>query len=198
MMKKILIVLAIIIGLLVLIGLAIAGKYNSLVKQEEAVKTAWAQVENVYQRRLDLIPNLVETVKGYAKHEKDVFIDVTTARAGVGQMKIDAGLVNDPAALRSFQKAQAGLGGALSRLLAVAENYPALKANENFLALQSQLEGTENRITVERKRYNDIAQTYNTSIRQFPANFIAGMFGFKSKAYFESEPEAAKAPAVKF
>ncbi|MDD5259444.1 MAG: LemA family protein [bacterium] len=197
-MKKILIVLAIIIGLSALIGLAIAGKYNSLVKQEEAVKTAWAQVENVYQRRLDLIPNLVETVKGYAKHEKDVFIDVTTARAGVGQMKIDAGLINDPAALQSFQKVQASLSGALSRLLAVAENYPALKANENFLALQSQLEGTENRIAVERKRYNDIAQGYNTSIRQFPANFIAGMFGFKGKAYFESEPAAAKAPAVKF
>lgn len=197
-MKKILLTLAIIAIILVLAGMAIAGKYNSLVKQEEAVKTAWAQVENVYQRRLDLIPNLVETVKGYAKHEKDVFIEVTSARAGVGQIKVDASLVNDPAAMQSFQKAQAGLSGALSRLLAVAENYPTLKANENFLALQSQLEGTENRITVERKRYNDIAQAYNTSIRQFPANFIAGIFGFKGKAYFESEPAAAKAPAVKF
>ncbi|MDD5131875.1 MAG: LemA family protein [bacterium] len=197
-MKKILIVLVIIIGLLALFGLALAGKYNSLVKQEEAVKTAWAQVENVYQRRLDLIPNLVETVKGYAQHEKDVFIEVTTARAGVGQIKIDSGLINDPAALQSFQKAQSGLSGALSRLLAVAENYPNLKANENFLALQSQLEGTENRIAVERKRYNDVAQAYNTGIRQFPANFIAGIFGFKSKVYFESEPEAAKAPVVKF
>ncbi len=197
-MKKILLVLVILIVLVALVGLAIAGKYNSLVRQEEAVKTAWAQVENVYQRRLDLIPNLVETVKGYAKHEKDVFIGVTTARAGVGQMKVDAGLINDPAALQSFQKAQASLSGALSRLLAVAENYPALKANENFLALQSQLEGTENRITVERKRFNDAAQAYNTSIRQFPTNFIAGMFGFKGKAYFESEPAAAKTPAVKF
>ncbi len=197
-MKKILIVLAALIILLALFGLAIAGKYNSLVKQDEAVKTAWAQVENVYQRRLDLIPNLVETVKGYAKHEKGVFIEVTAARAGVGQIKIDAGLLNDPAALQSFQKAQANLSNALSRLLAVAENYPNLKANENFLALQSQLEGTENRITVERKRYNDTAQGYNTSIRQFPANFIAGMFSFKAKAYFESEPAAAKAPVVKF
>lgn len=197
-MKKMLIVLAALIILLVLLGLAIAGKYNSLVKQDEAVKTAWAQVENVYQRRLDLIPNLVETVKGYAKHEKDVFIEVTAARAGVGQIKIDAGLLNDPAALQSFQKAQANLSGALSRLLAVAENYPNLKANENFLALQSQLEGTENRIAVERKRYNDTAQVFNTSIRQFPANFIAGMFGFKAKVYFESEPAAAKAPVVKF
>jgi LemA protein len=197
-MKKILIVLAALVVLLVLLGLVLAGKYNRLVKQEEAVKTAWAQVENVYQRRLDLIPNLVETVKGYAKHEKDVFIEVTAARAGVGQLKVDAGLVNDPAALQSFQKVQASLSGALSRLLAVAENYPNLKANENFLALQSQLEGTENRIAVERKRYNDTAQAYNTSIRQFPDNFIAGMFGFKGKAYFESEPAASKAPAVKF
>lgn len=197
-MKKLLIVLAIVLGLLILFGLAIAGKYNSLVKQDEAVTNAWAQVENVYQRRLDLIPNLVETVKGYAKHEKDVFIEVTTARASVGQVKVDAELLNDPAALQSFQKAQSNLSGALSRLLAVAENYPTLKANENFLALQSQLEGTENRIAVERKRFNDIAQAYNTSIRQFPTNFIAGMFSFKSKAYFESEPAAAKAPAVKF
>ncbi|MDD5492972.1 MAG: LemA family protein [bacterium] len=197
-MKKILLALAVVIIILVLVGLAIAGKYNNLVKQDEAVTNAWAQVKNVYQRRLDLIPNLVETVKGYAKHEKDVFIEVTSARAGVGQLKVDAELINDPAALQSFQKAQASLSGALSRLLVVAENYPTLKANENFLALQSQLEGTENRITVERKRYNDTAQAYNTSIRQFPDNFIAGIFGFKNKAYFESEPEAAKAPAVKF
>lgn len=197
-MKKILAVVIILVVVALLFGLVIAGKYNNLVRQDEAVKTAWAQVENVYQRRLDLIPNLVETVKGYAKHEKDVFIEVTAARAGVGQMKVDAGLINDPAALQSFQKAQADLSGALSRLLAVAENYPTLKANENFLALQSQLEGTENRITVERKRYNDTARDYNTNIRQFPANFIAGMFGFKAKAYFESEPAAAKAPVVRF
>lgn len=197
-MKKILAVVIILALTALLFGLAIAGKYNNLVRQEEAVKTAWSQVENVYQRRLDLIPNLVETVKGYAKHEKNVFIEVTAARAGIGQMKVDAGLINDPATLKSFQKVQSNLSGALSRLLAVAENYPALKANENFLALQSQLEGTENRITVERKRYNDTAQAYNTSIRQFPANFIAGMFGFKAKAYFESEPTAVKAPVVKF
>ncbi|MBI5555006.1 MAG: LemA family protein [Elusimicrobia bacterium] len=197
-MKKILAIVIVLVLVALLFGLVIAGKYNSLVRQEEAVKTAWSQVENVYQRRLDLIPNLVETVKGYAKHEKSVLIEVTAARAGVGQMKVDAGLINDPAALQSFQKAQANLSGALSRLLAVAENYPTLKANENFLALQSQLEGTENRITVERKRYNDMAQAYNTSIRQFPVNFIAEMFGFKAKAYFESEPAATKAPAVKF
>lgn len=197
-MKKFLIGLAIFVLILLVMISYVAGKYNGLVKQEESVKTAWSQVENVYQRRLDLIPNLVETVKGYAKHEKDVLTEVTAARASVGQIKIDASIVDNPEKLQAFQKAQDSLSTALSRLLAVAENYPNLKANENFLALQSQLEGTENRITVERRRFNEAVQTYNTNVRQFPTNIMASLFGFKYKAYFESVSGAEKAPAVKF
>ncbi|MBI5217232.1 MAG: LemA family protein [Ignavibacteriae bacterium] len=174
------------------------GVYNSIVKMDEGINGAWSQVENQYQRRLDLIPNLVNTVKGYAEHEKEVFEQVANARARVGSIQATAEVVNDPALFQKFQEAQSGLSSALSRLLAVAENYPVLKANENFLQLQSQLEGTENRIAVERKRFNEVVQQYNTRIRTFPASMLAGMFGFGQKQYFKSEAGAERAPKVEF
>jgi LemA protein len=184
--------------LAVVVGMFVAGQYNGLVKGEEGVKSAWSQVENVYQRRFDLIPNLVATVKGVANFEKETYTAVTEARSKVGQIQVNKSMLEDPGAFSKFQRAQGELGSALSRLLVVAENYPQLKANQNFLDLQSQLEGTENRITVERKRYNEVAQAYNTSVRSFPRNFIAGMFGFKQKEYFKSDEGAQKAPEVKF
>ena len=196
-MNKTLITLLSILALIVLTGLYFMGSYNSLVKLDEGVKQAWSQVENVYQRRLDLIPNLVETVKGYAKHEKDTFIAVTEARSkATGNISSD--VINDPQKFQAFQQSQSALGSALSRLLVVIEKYPDLKANENFLSLQAQLEGTENRITVERGRYNEVAQAFNTQIRQFPSNFIANMFGFSSKEYFKADKEATTAPKVMF
>jgi LemA protein len=173
------------------------GTYNGFVQSQEQVGQAWADVESTYQRRADLIPNLVETVKGYAAHEKEVLTGVTEARSKVGQVTIKAeGLTPD--AIRQFQEAQQGLSGALSRLLAVAERYPDLKANQNFLDLQTQLEGTENRINVARSRFNEAARAYNTRIRSFPGNFLANMFGFQPKPYFEAEAGAEKAPKVKF
>jgi len=162
------------------------------------VNQSWAQVENQYQRRYDLIPNLVETVKGYAKHEREVFTQVTEARAKVGQINISPEVLKDPEAFAKFQQAQDALGSALARLLAVAENYPQLKANENFLQLQAQLEGTENRISVERRRYNEVVQQYNTYIRRFPVNIIAGMFGFRERPYFKAAEQAQQAPKVQF
>jgi LemA protein len=174
------------------------GQYNGLVQSREAVNTAWAQVENVYQRRMDLIPNLVATVKGVAAFEKDTYIAVAEARAKAGQIKITPEMLNDPAAFKQFEASQAALGSALSRLLAVAENYPQLKANQNFLELQSQLEGTENRIAVERRKFNEVAQGYNTKIKSFPANLLAGLFGFRERPYFSAAPGAEKAPEVKF
>src|SRR5712691_5319102 len=186
-----------VMALLVVVAPVVAG-YNRLVSAEEGVKSAWSQVENVYQRRYDLIPNLVATVKGVANFEKETYTAVTEARSRVGQIKVTPDVVNDPNTMARFQRAQGELGSALSRLLVVAENYPQLKANQNFLDLQSQLEGTENRIAVERRRYNEIAQTYNTMIRSFPRNFIASFFGFKSKTYFEAAQGAEKAPEVKF
>ncbi len=174
------------------------GNYNKLVSLEEGVKSQWSQVENVYQRRADLIPNLVETVKGYAKHERQTLEAVVEARSKATSIKLDSSIVNDSKKLAEFQKAQGELSGALSRLLVVVENYPQLKANENFLALQSQLEGTENRIAVERKRYNDLAREFNSLRRRFPSNIIARMFGFSEKAYFQAEAGAEKAPEVKF
>ncbi len=174
------------------------GNYNKLVSLEEGVKSQWSQVENVYQRRADLIPNLVETVKGYAKHERQTLEAVVEARSKATSIKLDSSIVNDSKKLAEFQKAQGELSGALSRLLVVVENYPQLKANENFLALQSQLEGTENRIAVERKRYNDLAREFNTLRRRFPSNIIARIFGFSEKAYFQAEAGAEKAPEVKF
>jgi len=193
------------LGCIVILGVVILvfavwaiGQYNNLVKSREAVNTAWAQVENVYQRRMDLIPNLVATVKGVAAFEKETYIAVTEARAKAGQIKITPEMLDDPATFKKFEESQAALGSALSRLLAVAENYPQLKANQNFLELQSQLEGTENRIAVERRRFNEVAQAYNTSIKSFPTNLIAGIFGFRERAYFSAAPGAEKAPEVKF
>jgi LemA protein len=196
-MKKGWIILGSIIGVLVLIAMFFSGTYNGLVQAEEGVNQAWAQVENVYQRRLDLIPNLVETVKGYAAHEKDTFIAVTAARSRAAG-SISADVINDPQKFAQFQESQGALSSALSRLMVVVEKYPELKANENFLSLQSQLEGTENRISVERGRYNEAAQGFNVRIRQFPTNVIGGMFGFKVKEYFKADQGAAKAPTVKF
>jgi len=174
------------------------GTYNSLVSMDEGVKSAWGQVENQYQRRYDLIPNLIETVKGYASHEKEVLEEVTKARASVGQLNVTPEVLNDPAAFKRFQQAQDGLSSALSRLLVVTENYPNLKANENFLALQSQLEGTENRIAVERRRFNEVVQGYNTKLRRFPGSIVASMTGFTARPYFEAQQGAEQAPKVKF
>jgi LemA protein len=201
MQKKTIIILSVLAGL-VFLGLLcfgwVTGMYNSMVKLDEAVKSSWAQVQNQYQRRLDLIPNLVATVKGYAEHESEVFEKVAEARSSVGKLQVTPEILNDPAAFEKFQQAQTGLSSALSRLLAVAENYPQLKANENFMQLQAQLEGTENRIAVERKRFNEIVQDYNTRVRMFPTSIFAGMFGFGQKAYFQAEPGSEKAPQVKF
>jgi LemA protein len=201
MKRSTVIILSIVGGVLVL-GLGIfgwaTGAYNSFVRLDETVNQAWAQVQNQYQRRSDLIPNLVEVVKGYAKHEKEVFENVAEARAGVGKLTVTPDVLKNPQMFQKFQDAQAGLGGALSRLLAVAENYPQLKANENFLQLQAQLEGTENRIAVERKRFNEVVQDFNTKVRTFPASIIAGMYGFAQKQYFQAEPGSEKAPQVKF
>lgn len=172
--------------------------YNTLVGLDEKVNQAWSQVENQYQRRADLIPNLVNTVKGYAEFEKGVLTEVTEMRSKVGQMKLSADDLADEQKFREFQEAQDKLSGALSRLLVVVENYPQLKANENFLALQTQLEGTENRIAVERKKFNEAVQEYNTKIRSFPVIITAKLFGFKEKQYFKSVPGTEKAPDVKF
>jgi LemA protein len=166
---------------------------NTLVTLDEDVKTKWSQVENVYQRRSDLIPNLVNTVKGYAKHEASVLEEVTKARASVGQVHVDK-----PEDLPKYEQAQGQLSNALSRLLVVAEKYPDLKADQNFRDLQSQLEGTENRIAVERKRFNESTQAYNTYLRVFPQSFVAGMRGFTPKAYFQADAGAKTAPKVEF
>lgn len=171
--------------------------YNSMVKMEEGVESAWAQVENVYQRRADLIPNLVATVKGYAAHESETLESVIAARSKATQITVDPQDLSAEA-LKKYQAAQGELGAALGKLLAITENYPDLKANQNFLELQSQLEGTENRITVERQKFNNVAKEYNTGIRKFPKNILAGMFGFERKAYFEANEGADKAPVVEF
>jgi LemA protein len=201
-MKKGTIILLSVLGGLVLLALLlfgwITGMYNSLVKLDEGVKQSWAQVQNQYQRRVDLIPNLVEVVKGYAAHEKEVFEKVAEARSSVGKIQVTPEILSNPQIFKQFQQAQSGLSGALSRLMAVAENYPQLKANENFLQLQAQLEGTENRIAVERKRFNEVVQEYNMKVRTFPTTIFAGMFGFGQKQYFEAEAGADKVPKVKF
>jgi LemA protein len=190
------------LGGLVLVGiivfLSVMSTYNNLVALDQDVTAKWAQVQNVYQRRADLVPNLVNTVKGYAGHEREVLEAVTESRSKVGSIRITQDMLNNPAELAKFQQAQDSLGSALSRLLLVVERYPDLKANQNFLELQSQLEGTENRIAVERKRFNESAQVYNTRMKQFPANVIAGIFSFKGKAYFEAAPGSEKAPVVDF
>ena len=193
-MKKTWIIVIAVVAVLVIYCVS---SYNSLVTQEETVGTAWSNVENQYQRRSDLIPNLVNTVKGYAAHEKETFDAVVSARAKATQMTID---IEDmtPEKIEAYQKAQGAVGSALSRLLAVTENYPELKANENFKELQAQLEGTENRISVERRKFNETAREYNASIRRFPKNIVASMFGFEKRPYFEAEEGSEKAPEVKF
>jgi len=198
MKKNIWMTLGIAALVILFLGQTFGGTYNKLVAGEEGVKSAWAQVQNAYQRRLDLIPNLVETVKGYAAHEKETLTQITDARAKVGSMQVGPEILNDPAKFQQFQQAQGQLGSVLSRLMVVMERYPALKANQNFLELQNQLEGTENRIAVERRRYNEAAQGYNTFLRQFPNSIIARLSGFQTKTYFEADAGAAKAPAVKF
>jgi LemA protein len=195
-MKRLLTVLALVVATL---GLSSCG-YNTIQAQDEQIKAAWSEVINQYQRRADLIPNLVNTVKGYAQQEQDVLLGVTNARAKVGSIQATPELVNDPAAFKKFQDAQSEMTSALSRLLVVAENYPQLKSDQNFRDLQAQLEGTENRITVARKRYIDSVQQYNTTVRQFPVNLTAMVFGYKEKANFTIENEAAiaKPPSVDF
>ena len=187
----------IIVALAVILFFWTKGVYNNLVTQDEGVKTAWSQVENQYQRRADLIPNLVNTVKGYAAHEKSTLEGVMNARAKATQTTIDPTNLNEET-MKQYQAAQGELSNALSRLMVVVERYPELKANENFRELQVQLEGTENRITVERKRFNEVAQGYNTYVRTFPNNILSGIFGFQTKAYFTAEAGAEKAPQVEF
>ncbi len=191
-----------IVGVILLICLGIVGwwfgTYNKLVAYDQNVKQSWGQVENQYQRRYDLIPNLVATVKGYAKHEADVFEKVAEARSSVGKLTITPQVLDNPQAFKRFQQAQDGLSNALSRLLAVTENYPDLKANQNFLALQSQLEGTENRIAVERRRFNESVQSYNTLVLTIPSAFVASASGFHQRPYFEAVQGASVAPKVKF
>jgi LemA protein len=196
-MKKGLVVLLVVAA--VAIGLFgwFKSNYNNMVKMDEGVQAAWSQVENVYQRRADLIPNLVATVKGYAAHESETLESVIAARSKATQITVDPQDLSAEA-LKKYQAAQGELGAALGKLLAITENYPDLKANQNFLELQSQLEGTENRITVERQKFNNVAKEYNTGIRKFPKNILAGMFGFERKAYFEANEGADKAPVVEF
>lgn len=184
------------IGLLAVSSLSSCG-YNTMVAQDENVKAKWAQVENVYQRRADLIPNLVTTVKGAANFEKETLTQVVEARAKASSMVIDPSNLT-PEAIEQFQAAQGQLTGSLSRLMATVEAYPELKANQNFLELQAQLEGTENRITVERRAFNEATQQYNTTVRTFPNNLMAGIFGFKQKGLFQAEAGAEKVPEVQF
>jgi LemA protein len=191
-----------VLAVLLLVALAVGGwaisVNNQLVRLDQTVSEKWAQVQNVYQRRADLIPNLVETVKGYASQERTVLNEVTSARARASSIQLSPEALNDPSALRRFQDAQRELGGALSRLLVTVERYPELKSNQNFLALQSQLEGTENRIAVERRRFNEAVREYNTRVRLFPGSAVAAARGFRDKAFFEAAPDAQAPPKVKF
>lgn len=196
-MKKPWIILIAVVVILFLMGRWYVGTRNGLVVRDEAVKTAWSQVENVYQRRADLIPNLVETVKGVASFERETFTAVAEARSKVNSINMQ-GVLDDPQKFQQFQASQGQLSSALSRLMVVVERYPELKANQNFLNLQAQLEGTENRIAVERRRFNETSQGYNTAIRLFPASIVAGMSGFSARAYFEAEAGAEQAPEVQF
>jgi len=187
----------VIIGLLAILGLWVMNTYNRLVEQEEIVEASWSQVENQYQRRADLVPNLVATVKGYATHEQETLVQAMEARAKATQITIDPANAT-PEQLAAYQAAQGELSQALGRLMAVAENYPELKANENFLNLQSQLEGTENRCTIARQQFNEDARNFNTIVRRFPGNIVAMLFGFEKKPYFEADEEAKHAPKVEF
>ena len=197
--------LAVLILVLVIFGFWYVGVRNHLVDLDQQVQSQWAQVENDYQRRYDLIPNLVRTVQGAANFEKSTLEAVVNARSRVGQVQVPAGAPgtqsntpNDPQAMAQFEAAQGALSNALSRLLVVVERYPDLKSNQNFLELQSQLEGTENRIAVERRRYNEVAQQFNSAVLKFPANLVANMSGFKPKAYFRGAPGSSQAPEVNF
>jgi len=190
----------VVLGVVALLVIGIAGgSYNHLVRLQQEVNKQWAQVQNVYQRRADLVPNLVATVSGAANFEKSTLTEITTARASVGQVKLDPNSApTDPAKLAEFDRAQSQLSGALSRLLVVVEKYPDLKATQNFQELQAQLEGTENRISVERRNFNEAVQAYDTAIKSFPAVFYAGIFGFKDRPYFTSTLGAETPPKVQF
>src|SRR5213595_4239450 len=193
------VVLVILLFIAVVAALALGGSYNRLVRLQQSVAQSWAQVQNVYQRRADLIPNLVNTVSGAANFEKSTLVEVTNARASVGRVQLDHNKApTDAAQLEQFQAAQGQLSNALSRLLVVAERYPELKSNQNFMGLQAQLEGTENRIAVERNNFNGAVQEFNVAVRRFPTNLIAGMFGFSPRPFFAAQPGAEKAPAVNF
>ncbi len=185
--------------IIIVICAALVGscQYNSMVSKDEAVSQAWSNVENQYQRRMDLIPNLVNVVKGYATHEKETLESVVAARSKATQITVDAENMT-PEKLKEYQKAQGEIGSALGKLLSITENYPDLKANENFKELQAQLEGTENRIAVERRKFNETAQSYNTYIRRFPNSILSSIFGFDKRPYFEAEAGAEKAPKVQF
>ncbi len=196
-MKKGYIVLIVIIVAILAIFFWFKGTYNGMVKMSEAVSAQWSNVENQYQRRIDLIPNLVNTVKGYASHEEQTLINVVNARAQATKTQINFDQL-DEATLQKLNRTQGELSSALSRLMAISESYPDLKANQNFMELQAQLEGTENRIAVERRKFNESVRNYNADIRQFPKNIIAGMFGFTPKPYFEANEGAEQAPKVEF
>jgi LemA protein len=194
-MKKSLIIAGIIVVIAIILYSSIKGTYNTMAAKDEAVTAAWAQVQNVYQRRADLIPNLVNTVKGYAAHEKETLEGVIEARAKATSVNINP---SDPQSLQQFQQSQDQLSSALSRLMVVVEKYPDLKASQSFLDLQAQLEGTENRIAVERQKFNETAQNFNTYIRSFPRNIYANIFNFERKTYFQAQAGAEKAPEVQF
>lgn len=196
-MKKGYIILIVIAVVVLSIFLWFKSTYNGMVNMQESVSAQWSNVENQYQRRLDLIPNLVNTVKGYAAHEENTLTDVVNARAKATQMQLNIDQLNE-STLKKLNSVQGELSSALSRLMAISESYPDLKANQNFLDLQAQLEGTENRIAVERRKFNDTARSYNAYIRQFPKNMLAGMFGFTPKPYFEANAGAENAPKVEF
>lgn len=185
----------IIIAVVAVIVVWIFSSYNGMITMEESVNSAWSQVENQYQRRMDLVPNLVNTVKGYAAHEEGTLTAVVEARAKATNLTVD---INDAESLAKYQESQGELSKAMSRLMMITENYPDLKANQNFLQLQAQLEGTENRISTERKRFNEAVQSFNTKIRRFPNSLIAGIFGFAQKPYFEADQAASVAPTVNF
>lgn len=198
-LKKLIIIIAIVIAAVSVLYKLIPGTYNSIVEKDEEVKSQWAQVENQYQRRLDLIPNLVSTVKAYLSHESALLTSIAEARSKAGgSINIDSSALENPEAFKNYQMIQDSLTSNIQRLLMISENYPVLKANENFLELQSQLEGCENRIAVERKRYNEAAKDFNVFIRKFPNSFIAKSSGFKTKVYFEAQKDSYTAPKIVF
>jgi len=198
MARGLLIALVVIVALVGAVAAWAVSVNNQLVRLDQDVNEKWAQVQNVYQRRADLVPNLVETVKGFAAQERTVLEEVTKARASASSIQLTPEALKDPKALEKFQAAQSQLSGALSRLLVTVERYPELKSNQNFLALQSQLEGTENRITVERRKFNESVRDYNTRLRLFPGSLVAGFSGFQARPFFEAAPDAATVPKVKF